>query len=427
MKKLSEFTTIDQRRKTLTNDLGISLKNISSSSLSEEETRNRNIENLIGTTQIPLGIAGPLKIHNSEFIIQNYYIPLATTEGALVASVNRGCKAINESGGVNTFVENVGITRGPVFKTKSLSCSFQLVKWIEDHFDDLVRVSQETSHHLKLLKIMPQIVGKHVFLRISYDTDQAMGMNMATIATDQISEYIKQQTGCDCLALSANACVDKKPAWSNFILGRGRKAWAEVIIPQKVVIDVLKTTPEKIYEVWLSKCLIGSAVSGSMAFNSHFANIIAAIFCATGQDLAHVVEGSLGITTMEMVDEAARYKFSHSASLGKLKSTALARSHNTRIESGVSAELSKIVTSRPLNSLYISVYLPDLIIGTIGGGTGLPTQKEALAIIFAKDKPDSDIFSQVIAGAVLAGELSLLASLAEGSLACSHQRLGRGK
>lgn len=378
MLNLRRFKTVSQRREALEKSLGISLKNIGSFSLAEKAASRKNCENMIGVAQIPLGVAGPLKIKSG-----NYFVPLATTEGTLVASVNRGCQAINLSGGTTVLVENVGITRGPVFKTDSLLASFKLKDWLESHLSDLNQLSKKTSHHLELQKLETQILGRSVFIRFYFETQEAMGMNMATIAVEKMASLVESQTGNQCLSLSGNFCVDKKPTWLNFILGRGKRVWAEVVIKEEVVKKVLKTTSAKIFAVWLNKCLLGSAISGSLGFNAHYANIIAAIFVATGQDLAQVTEGSLGITTAELVKKG----------------------------------------------LSISIYLPDLPIGTIGGGTDLGTQKEALAIMGLKngEKGSSLKLAKIIGGAVLAGELSLLASLAESSLAQAHRKLGRSK
>lgn len=375
MSDLRISKTVRERRGTLEKELKISLKNIGCYSLDDKLISTRNCEQMIGVIQLPLGVAGPLKIGHDQ-----YYLPLATTEGALVASVNRGCKAIGLVGGANVFLEKIGTTRGPVFKTDSLASSFKLANWLTENLDKLKTLAQKTSNHLELTKVETQVVGKNVFARFSFDTEEAMGMNMATIATQAFIPLIEAKTQSRCLSLSGNFCVDKKPAWRNFLFGRGRKVWAEVQITEKVLKEVLKTNAQKIFEVWLNKCLIGSALSGSMAFNAHFANIIAAVFAATGQDLAHITEGSLGLTTAEIVDQ----------------------------------------------DLYFSVYLPDLMIGTVGGGTNLATQKEGLGIIFGQEKPKTDILAKVMAGAVLAGELSLLASLAEGSLTGAHLKLARG-
>lgn len=358
-------------------ELNINLDKISGFNFAEDQVIGRNIENLIGAIQIPLGVAGPIRVKGQGVSVKDYYIPCATTEGALVASVSRGCKAVTASGGATVYVENVGITRGPVFKTKDLGQAMKAEIWIEKHFKELAKTAQSSSSHLKLLKADYRVVGRNLFVRFYFDTQEAMGMNMATFATEEAVSLIEKKTGAECVSISGNFCVDKKPAWLNFISGRGKKIWAEAILSQKIIKDVLKTTPKKVVEVVERKCHLGSMMSGSLGFNGHYANIIAAIFAATGQDLAHVVEGSMGITTAEVLDN---------------------------------------------DDLYFSIYLPALIVGTVGGGTNLPTQQEALKLMNIRGVLE---YSMVVGGAILAGELSLLASLSEGSLAKAHRKLGR--
>ncbi len=248
----------------------------------------------------------------------------------------------------------------------------------------LQAVAAKTSGHLKLTKHFSRGLGKHRYIRFVFDTQDAMGMNMATIATNEVVRTIERDTGARCISVAGNYDVDKKSSWLNIIEGRGRKAWAEVTLPSSVLRHTLKSSAQKIFDVWLAKCMIGSAMAGSMGYNAHFANIIAAIFLATGQDLGHVGECSAGITTMEVVPRG----------------------------------------------LYVSIYLPDLMVGTVGGGTGLGTQKEALELLGVaggNNGKNAQQFAEIVAGAVLAGEISLLASLSEGSLAKAHERLARGK
>jgi len=374
---LSDFTDVKSRRQYLEKKLNIKLENIKKALLHDE--KEITVENLIGETTLPLGVAGPIKIQKSKFKSQNCYIPLATTEGALVASVNRGCKAVNQSGGVKVFLEKIGTTRGPVYETDNLEKGFWFLDWLKKNENLIKKTAEKTSSHLKYLKFDGKVIGPYTFLRFYFDTGKAMGMNMATFATDEINKLIEEKTGISCLALSGNFCVDKKPSWLNFNLGRGVSLWAEAIIKKKVAEDVLKTTPQKIFDVWLAKNMVGSLVSGSLGFNAHFANIVASFFAATGQDLAHVVEGSMGITATKLEDNG---------------------------------------------DLYFSIYLPSVIIGVVGGGTNLAIKKEAIKITQAETKEE---LAGVLAGAVLAGELSLLASLAEGSLAKAHKKLGRVK
>ena len=367
---LKDFKTAKERREFLEKELKIKLENVSNAHVDDEKTIH--CENLVGATTLPLGVAGPLQIDK-----QSYYLPLATTEGALVASVNRGCKAINLSGGAVTCLENVGTTRGPVFETTGIKESNEFKTWLDDNFKLLKSEAEKTSSYLKLKKIGTRIVGTYVYVRFYFDTTDAMGMNMVTIASHAVAQLIEQKKKVKCLAVSGNFCIDKKPAWLNFISGRGKKVWAEVTLKKEVVEQVLKSTPEKFFDVWLAKCMIGSAMAGSLGFNAHFANIVAAFFSATGQDLAHVVEGSMGITT------------------------------------------SKVTKS---GDLYVSVYMPSVMIGTVGGGTKLKTKQEALSIIGARNSIE---LAEVLSGAVLAGEISLLASLSQGSLSTAHEKLGR--
>jgi hydroxymethylglutaryl-CoA reductase (NADPH) len=379
MGNLKDYKNSAERRDFLQSELKTDLSNISKFSFTEESVSGKNIENLIGSTQIPLGVAGPLSIIKDE-TSTIHYIPLATTEGALVASVSRGCKAIYESGGVSIQSNNVGVTRAPVFKTSGITHSVEIKKWLTNNYEELKTLSESTSSHLKLLKIDSNFSGRNLFIRFHFDSEDAMGMNMATIAVEQVIPLIEKETHAKCISVSGNFDVDKKPAWLNFITGRGKRVWAEAIIPKEVVKSILKTTPEKIADLVYRKILVGSIMSGSMGFNAHYSNIIAAIFTATGQDLGQVVEGSLGITSAEVTDNG---------------------------------------------DLYFSIHLPSLMIGTVGGGTNLPTQKEALSIMGIKDQGDTSKFAEIIASTILAGELSLLASQSAGTLGESHINLAR--
>lgn len=378
---IRDFKTVEERRIFIENLKKLKLNAIGVYSKGLTNAQFTNCENMIGATQIPLGIAGPLAI-KGNWAKDDFYIPLATTEAALVASVNRGCKAISLSGGAIMSVEDVGVTRGPVFKTSGILQSLEFKSWIGKHFNALNQCSKKTSSHLTLLKADTQMIGRYVFVRFYFNTGEAMGMNMTTIAATSMCEFIERETKIKCISEAGNFDIDKKPAWLNIISGRGKKVWAEATIGADILRKVLKTTAQDIYNVWLAKCMLGSAIAGSLGFNAHFANIIAAIFLSTGQDIAHTVEGSLGVTTTEVID----------------------------------------------SNLYISVYLPDLMIGTVGGGTKLASQKEALSILGIFGAKNSSLKLAEICGAtVLAGEISLLASLAERSLASAHKSLTRRK
>ena len=342
-----------------------------------------NIENMVGAIQVPMGVAGPLPVDGGS-ASGEYYLPLATTEGALVASVNRGCAVVREAGGASARVLNAGMTRAPVFRVADVAEAERVVAWVEENRAVLADAAEATTSHGELLDIDPYVVGDNVFLRFRFDTKDAMGMNMVTIATRAACEMIEDETEASLVALSGNLCTDKKPAAINAIEGRGRTVSADVTIPRAVVEDRLHTTPEAIAAVNTRKNLIGSAKAGSFGFNAHVANVVAATFLATGQDEAHAVEGANAITTVDAREDG----------------------------------------------LYASVNLASLPVGTVGGGTTLPTQTEALDVLGLRgggDPPGSnaDALAEVIAAGALCGELSLLGALASRHLSSAHEELGR--
>lgn len=379
-KYVSAKEATDIRRAFIEEYNEVKLDNVGNYSLDMEKASKRNIENPIGVLQLPMGVAGPLKI-NGQYCNREVFVPLATSEGALVASINRGSSTITHSGGANVRVISDVMTRAPAIKTENAIDAFKIKQWFEDNFDKLKEIAESTTSHGKLIKIDPIIiVGNYVYPRFVYSTGDSMGMNMVTIATEKILEAMTNETSAVHLALSGNLCVDKKPAAINMIEGRGKSVVADILIPEEIVNKKLKTTAEGIVEVNMVKNLMGSAAAGSMAFNAHYANMVAAIFLATGQDAAHVVEGSLGITTAENRD----------------------------------------------GDLYFSVNLPDLPIATVGGGTSLETANEGLNILGVAGSNKVLELAEIVASTVLAGELSLLAALSAGHLARAHKELGRG-
>ncbi|MEM4970249.1 MAG: hydroxymethylglutaryl-CoA reductase (NADPH) [Sulfolobales archaeon] len=373
------------RRLYLEEIRGVSLSSIGSTIIDFEEVVGRNIENPIGAVQVPLGVTGPLKIVG-EHVQGEFYIPLATTEGALVASISRGAKAITLSGGAFATVYRDGMTRAPLFKVSSVKKAIELVKWVQDNIEDIRKVAESTTRYGRLVSIEPYIAGNNVWLRFKFTTGDAMGMNMVTIAVDKAVKYIEEKFGdAELVALSGNMCVDKKPAYINSILGRGKSVIAEAVIKKDVVSGVLKTSVDDMVDVNNRKNLLGTAMAGGIGLNAHVANVIAAIFIATGQDVAQVVESSIAYTWMEETSDG---------------------------------------------DLYVSVTLPSLEVGTVGGGTWLPTQREALALlgVYGPGDPpgiNSIKFAEIVASAALAGEINLIAALASDQLARAHEKLGR--
>jgi hydroxymethylglutaryl-CoA reductase (NADPH) len=379
----SESDAARLRAAVLERKMGVDLSSVKSLKLDFDVLVGRNIENPVGGVVLPVGVVGPLLVDGS-FRKGEVFLPLATTEGALVASANRGAKATYLSGGVKARVIGDRMTRAPVFRTGSIDESVRLREWVETNFEELRRIAASTTKHGRLEGAECFIVGTNVFVRFSYSTGDAMGMNMVTIATDRVAEYIEKETGAKLVALSGNVCSDKKPAYINTLMGRGKSVVAECTLPREVLSGVLRTTAEEINEINVRKNMLGSSVGGSLAQNAHFANIVAASFIAMGQDAAQVVESSQGFCF-------------------------------TEVRSG--------------GDLYFSVTLPSLEVGAVGGGTRLETQRELLSLtgVFSVEEGmRSKWLAEVIAAGVLSGELSLLAAMASDELAGSHSRLGRG-
>ena len=346
-------------------------------------TAESNIENLLGAVQIPLGVAGPVPVEGGA-ADGEFYLPLATTEGALVASVNRGLSTIAAAGGATARVTSAGMTRAPVFRVAGVAEAATVTEWVAANTDRLRAAAESTTSHGELLEVDPYVVGDNVYLRFVYDTKDAMGMNMATIATREAAGLVETDTPAELVALSGNLCADKKPAAINAVEGRGRTVTADVVIDGDLLAERLSATPAAMAEGNTRKNLVGSAKAGSLGFNAQAANVVAAAFLATGQDEAQVVEGANAITTMEVRD----------------------------------------------GDLYASVSLASLEVGTVGGGTGLPTQAAGLEILGlggggSPPGANADALAEVIAAGALAGELSLVAAFCSRHLASAHERLGR--
>ncbi|WP_254862430.1 hydroxymethylglutaryl-CoA reductase (NADPH) [Halovivax gelatinilyticus] len=381
-------TAATARRRFVERETDTDLETVGDYAFAAEETETA-IENLVGAAQIPLGVAGPVPIDGGA-ADGEYYLPLATTEGALLASVNRGLSVIRRAGGATARVTKNAMTRAPVFRVDGVVEAAETVEWVGENEERLREAAESTTNHGELLGVEPYVVGDSVFLRFAYDTKDAMGMNMATIATREACEVVEAETPASLVAVSGNLCSDKKPAAINAIEGRGRSVTADVVLPGEFVESRLGTTAEGIVEANTRKNLIGSAKAGSLGFNAHAANVVAAAFLATGQDEAHVVEGSNAITTMD-----------------------------TRETDGDGSA-----------DLYASISFASLQVGTVGGGTKLPTQAESLDLLGVRGGGDpagenADALAEIIAVGALAGELSLLAALSSRHLASAHEELGR--
>ena len=344
-------------------------------------------ENVVGYMPIPVGIAGPLRIDG-----QVIPIPMATTEGALVASTSRGCKALNVLGGVTTVVTQDAMTRGPALAFPSLIECAAAKRWIDsDEGATLMKAAfNATSRFARLQSLKTAMAGRTLYVRFATQTGDAMGMNMISKGTEAALDMMSREhfPTMKVAALSGNYCIDKKPAAINWVLGRGKSVVAEGIIPGDTVKSVLKTTVDAMVKLNIQKNLVGSAMAGAMGgFNAHAANNLAAIFLATGQDPAQVVESSQCITLMEAVNDG--------------------------------------------QDLLITCSMPCIEVGTVGGGTTLLPQSSMLDLLDCRGPhpthpgQNAQQLARVICAAVVAGELSLMASLSVGTLVKSHLALNR--
>ncbi|XP_042508747.1 3-hydroxy-3-methylglutaryl-coenzyme A reductase 1-like [Macadamia integrifolia] len=340
----------------------------------------------VGYIQIPVGIAGPLLLDGRE-----YTVPMATTEGCLVASTNRGCKAIYACGGASSALLRDGMTRAPVVRFGSAKRAAELKFYLENpvNFDELAVVFNKSSRFARLQSIQCAMAGKNLYMRFTCSTGDAMGMNMVSKGVQNVLDYLQNDfPDMDVMGISGNFCSDKKPAAVNWIEGRGKSVVCEAIITEEVVRKVLKTSVSALVELNMLKNLAGSAIAGALGgFNAHASNIVTAIYIATGQDPAQNVESSHCITMMEPVNN------------GK--------------------------------DLHISVTMPSIEVGTVGGGTQLASQAACLNLLGVKGANNESagsnarLLATIVAGSVLAGELSLMSALAAGQLVQSHMKYNR--
>lgn len=374
------------RREAVQRMTGRSLEGLPLEGLDYSSILGQCCEMPVGYVQIPVGIAGPLLLDGRE-----YMVPMATTEGCLVASTNRGCKAIYASGGATSVLLRDAMTRAPVVRFPTAKRTADLKFFLEDplNFDTLSIVFNRSSRFARLEGIQCAMAGKNVYMRFSCTTGDAMGMNMVSKGVQNVLEYIRNDfPDMDVIGISGNFCSDKKAAAVNWIEGRGKSVVCEAVIKEEVVRKVLKTSVGALVELNMLKNLAGSAVAGALGgFNAHASNIVSAIYIATGQDPAQNVESSHCITMMEPLHGSG--------------------------------------------DLHISVTMPSIEVGTVGGGTELASQSACLNLLGAKggskDSPGSNsrLLAAVVAASVLAGELSLMSALAAGQLVNSHMKYNR--
>ena len=336
-----------------------------------------NIENLIGFATMPVGVIGPLRV-NGLYAEGDFYIPMATTEGAMIASYHRGAHMISLSGGASVMCLSESVSRAPCFIFKTIREAGTFISWILSQEELFHKMIATTTSHGRLIDFDTVINGKNVYLIFRYSTGDAAGQNMVTVATDAMCKEIVLRTPVkpEKWFLEGNLSGDKKATMLAFLNVRGKKVIAEAVILRKLIKRFMNTTPED-----MSYCgkisTIGGIQSGSTGVQGHYANSLAAMFIACGQDAACVSEASVGMTDMEVTAEG---------------------------------------------DLYVSVSLPNLIVGTVGGGTHLPTARECLKMMGCDGNGKARKFAEICAAACLAGEISITAALAAGEFGKAHAR-----
>jgi hydroxymethylglutaryl-CoA reductase (NADPH) len=370
--------TVEERRDFVEHYSGARLEHVSRFSFDAALVRG-HAENFTGVAQIPLGFAGPLLV-NGECARGEFLIPLATTEGTLVASYSRGMKVLNLSGGVTTTVSDDRMQRAPVFIFASARDARAFRAWVREHIAEIRAVAERTSRVAKLIEIETYLSNKFAFLRFDFSTGDAAGQNMVSAATCAACDWILAGfPAIERFYLESNFASDKKPSAINTLRTRGKRVTAEATIPRDVLHDMLRTTPESLHghnEV----ANVGALLSGTNNNGLHAVNGITAMFIATGQDVANVAEAS-------------------------------------------AATIFTQVTSS--GDLDVSITLPSLIVATHGGGTHLPTQRECLEVLGCLGQGKVNKLAEIVAGVVLAGELSLAGAISSLEWVTSHERHGR--
>lgn len=364
---------IAQRVEWLRQQTSVKFDHLTNYKFDPEEARG-NIESFVGVAQVPIGIVGPLLIQG-EYAQGTFYVPFATTEGALVTTYLRGAIAITKGGGARTVVHSDENHLDPSFHLRDLKEAQQLASWINQNFLRIKAVAERTTDHGRLMRIVPHIIGRRVILDFAYETADAMGANMINIATEMCCAFIAREMGFDDFFLRSNFSSEKKTSGGQLIANCGKSVTAEAILPKKIIERYLNSSPEKLGKGWHSWAL-ASVNAGMLGFNAQFSNGLAAIYIACGQDVAHITNGSVGMTMFEVTDEG---------------------------------------------DLYAAVKLPNIIVGTVGGGTALPTQRECLEMIGCHGRGKAKKLAEIIGVALLAGEIGICAGITSKEFLAPHK------
>ncbi len=372
---------IAERQAFVTGQTGTGLRHLPHYSL-DPAMLPGNIENFVGVAQVPIGLAGPLHVRG-EYADGDFYVPMATTEGTLVASYNRGMKLTREAGGITTTILDDAMQRAPIFVFENARYARDFGQWVTDHFDQIKAKAEETTRSGKLTNIEQYGVGKMRWLRFNFTTGDAAGQNMVTRATHHACHWLldKGIAGLEHFSMAANLDTDKKHSHLNTLHSRGKRVVAEITLPGALLEQIMHVSAKALFaQRQLSN--MGAFLSNSVNNGAHFANGLTALFIATGQDVANIAESASGLTYSELRDNG---------------------------------------------DYYISVTIPSLIVATHGGGTGLPTQRECLELLGCYGTGKVQKLAEIMAAVVLCGELSLGAAIVANEWVSSHEQYGRNR
>jgi hydroxymethylglutaryl-CoA reductase (NADPH) len=359
---------------------GASLEHVQSYSL-DPATLTGNVEHFVGVAQVPIGLAGPLLV-DGEHAQGEFYVPLATAEGTLVASYNRGMRLLHEVGGVKTTILDDHMQRAPSFIFPSAREARAFGEWLTEHFDEIKAAAEETTKSGTLQDIEQYSASRILFTRFNYTTGDAAGQNLTGKATYAACKWISANyEGIEHYFLESNFATDKKSSQVNMLHTRGKRVVAEATIPNELLNSVMRSDSELMFRARQVSNL-GGFMSGVNNNGAHSANGITAMFIATGQDAANVAESSAAFVYTEL---------------------------------------------RPNGDYYYSVTIPSLIVATYGGGTGLATQRECLEMLDCYGKDKVRKFTEIVAATVLCGELSLGSAIVAEEWVQAHDLFGRNR
>jgi hydroxymethylglutaryl-CoA reductase (NADPH) len=370
----------DQRRAFVEEQTGVALEHVGRYSFDPDVLRG-NVENFTGVAQVPIGLAGPLVVRG-EHAQGEFFVPMATTEGTLVASYNRGMRLLRECGGVRTTVVDDHMQRAPVFILDDAVQAREFGRWVDDNLAGIRAAAESTTRSGRLTYIGQHQIGPLRYLRVNYTTGDAAGQNMTGKATLAACEWIRENhPDHPRFVLSGAIDTDKKHSQINMLMTRGKRVVAEAVLRRDVLRELMGVDTRQLFE-YRQIGMVGSFMSGAAYNGAHAANGLTAMFIATGQDAANISESHAGVTYTQLL---------------------------------------------PDDDYYWSTTLTSLIVATYGGGTGLPTQRECLELLGCYGRGKVQKFAEICAGVVLAGDISLTCAILAGDWVSSHEAHGRNR